>query len=856
MIRYLIIAQLLFAALQARCQSLTVNVPSSVSVGENFRLSYTVNTQDVDDFRVGGFPDALEVIIGPNMSQQSSFSMVNGHTSSTSSITYTYILCATKNGTYTIPSAYVMVNGRKHSSRTVKVKVQGTSRSNGTRHGQQGNDDRRPMRSAGSAITGKDLFIKVSANKTRVHEQEPVLLTYKVYTRVDLMSLEGKMPDLTGFHTQEIKLPQQKSFHLEHVNGQPYRCVTWSQYAMYPQITGKLNIPSITFNGTVVQQNRNIDPFEAFFNGGSGYVEVKHSVKAPGIAIFVDPLPQRPANFSGGVGVFNISAQMNKKEVKANDLVNIRVVVCGNGNLKLIKQPVIKLPGDFDKYDAKITDKTRLTQKGVEGNMIYDFLIVPRNQGTYQIPPIELVYYDTNSNAYKTVRTQAFTLKVAKGEGGSVSMADYNNFKNLDIRPLKKTDAENYDVSDLFFASTAYYIVVSLMLLVFGLMLVLLRNRMTKRADLVRTRGIKAGKMASRRLSEASKLMAQGSSDAFYDEVLSALWGYVADKLNIPKEQLTKENVAEQLASRGVDAPECALFVEAIEECEFERYAPGDTSSNMDKTMHKATEAITNIENKLNSKSRKSMKMKLIVLFALIVAQPHNVLALSTKDNADMEYSRGNYQQAIKDYEEIVKKTKSPSVYYNLGNAYYRSDNITRAIINYERAKLLAPSDGDVEFNLQLARSKTIDKIESKSEMFFVSWYRALVSVTNITGWTYVSIFSLAIGLSLVILFLLSRSVRWRKTGFLGAMAFLLLFVAANIFAYQQKKMLTSRNGAIVISSSASVRKTPSGSGAELFILHEGTRVDIVDDGMSQWKEVELADGRDGWMHVSQLEKI
>lgn len=856
MIRYLIIVQLLFAALQARCQSLTVNVPSSVSVGENFRLSYTVNTQDVDDFRVGGFPDALEVIIGPNKSQQSSFRMVNGHTSSTSSITYTYILCATKNGTYTIPSAYVMVNGRKHSSRTVKVKVQGTSRSNGTRHGQQGNDDRRPMRSAGSAITDKDLFIKVSANKTRVHEQEPVLLTYKVYTRVDLMSLEGKMPDLTGFHTQEIKLPQQKSFHLEHVNGQPYRCVTWSQYAMYPQITGKLNIPSITFNGTVVQQNRNIDPFEAFFNGGSGYVEVKHSVKAPGIAIFVDPLPQRPANFSGGVGVFNISAQMNKKEVKANDPVNIRVVVCGNGNLKLIKQPVIKLPGDFDKYDAKITDKTRLTQKGVEGNMIYDFLIVPRNQGTYQIPPIELVYYDTNSNAYKTVKTQAFTLKVAKGEGGSVSMADYNNFKNLDIRPLKKTDAENYDVSDLFFASTAYYIVVSLMLLVFGLMLVLLRNRMTKRADLVRTRGIKAGKMASRRLSEASKLMAHGSSDAFYDEVLSALWGYVADKLNIPKEQLTKENVAEQLASRGVDAPECALFVEAIEECEFERYAPGDTSSNMDKTMHKATEAITNIENKLNSKSRKSMKMKLIVLFALIVAQPYNVLALSTKDNADMEYSRGNYQQAIKDYEEIVKKTKSPSVYYNLGNAYYRSDNITRAIINYERAKLLAPNDGDVEFNLQLARSKTIDKIEPKSEMFFVSWYRALVSVTNITGWTYVSIFSLAIGLSLVILFLLSRSVRWRKTGFFGAMAFLLLFVAANIFAYQQKKMLTSRNGAIVISSSASVRKTPSGSGAELFILHEGTRVDIVDDGMSQWKEVELADGRDGWMHVSQLEKI
>ena len=199
------------------------------------------------------------------------------------------------------------------------------------------------------------------------------------------IELEGKMPDLTGFHTQEVPLPQQKSFHIETVNGRPYRCVTWSQYLMYPQMTGKLQIPSITFRGIVVQENRNVDPFEAFFNGGSGYVEVKRNIVAQGMTVQVDPLPQKPANFSGGVGKFTISASLDHPKVKAGDPVKVRIVVGGHGNLKLIKQPELVLPKDFDKYDAKVTDKTKLTASGITGNMLYDVLIVPRNQGRYSV---------------------------------------------------------------------------------------------------------------------------------------------------------------------------------------------------------------------------------------------------------------------------------------------------------------------------------------------------------------------------------------------------------------------------------------------------------------------------------------
>ena len=534
-------------ALTSQAQ-IAVSVPSHVEAGENFRLSYTINTQDVDEFRAGNIPGGLELIAGPYTSQQSSYRMVNGHTSSSSSITFTYTLYAAKDGSFTIPPAHARINGRMVASRAAKVVVSGRARNSGGAPKMHGEDESREpsMASAGSRITANDLFIKVTANKRRVHEQEPILLTYKVYSLVDLTQLEGKMPDLTGFHSQEVPLPQQKSFHLERVNGKPYRAVTWSQYVMYPQMTGKLQIPSITFKGIVVQQNRSVDPFEAFLNGGSGYVEVHRNIVAPGLTVQVDPLPTKPTGFSGGVGKFNISAQLTKKEVKAGDPVTLRVVVGGNGNLKLIKQPEVNFPKDFDKYDAKVTDKTKLTSTGVGGNMIYDFLFVPRNQGTYTIPAVSFTYYDTDLNTYKTIRTQSFKLIVDKGDGNSTS-ADYDVQKANDIHDIMTGKCEQRQLGNFFFGSTSWWISLLLPLIAFIVLLVIFRKRALDHADAVKMRGKKATKIARKRLKKASKLMFQGKSEAFYDEVLRALWGYVGYKLNIPGEQLNRDNITEKL---------------------------------------------------------------------------------------------------------------------------------------------------------------------------------------------------------------------------------------------------------------------------------------------------------------------
>ncbi len=839
-----------------------VSAPQQVAVGEQFRLQYTISTTDVKGFRAGSIPDAFEVLMGPSTSTQQSIQMINGHTTQSSSVTYTYILAAVKKGSFVISGAHATVNGKSMFSNSVKITVSGNAQNQ--QYGMQGGSQVRP---SGSHISGNDLFIKVSANKTRVHEQEPILLTYKVYTQVELTQLEGKMPDLTGFHTQEIPLPQQKSFHIETVNGRPYRCVTWSQYLMYPQMTGKLQIPSITFKGIVVQENRNVDPFEAFFNGGSGYVEKKRNIIAQGMTVQVDPLPQKPSNFSGGVGKFTISASLDHPKVKAGDPVKVRIVVGGNGNLKLIKQPELVLPKDFDKYDAKVTDKTKLTASGLTGNMLYDVLIVPRNQGKYQLQPIELTYFDTSANKYKTIRTSPMILEVEKGSGKVGDVADYSQPKDKDIRFIHNGAPEVVKPNDYFFGSTLYIILNALVVLIFFVLLIVFRKQAMEMANIDAMRGKKANKVAGKRLKLAAKLMAAGKSSEFYDEVLRALWGYVADKLSIPVSKLSRENISEKLSARNASQSDIDTFLEALDECEFERYAPGDAAGNMQKTYDKAVSAITNIEEGMKKKKHVSGVKCLLIglgMFGMLSASSSAMAQeapaksetiQSLKQKADDAYSKGKYLDAIESYEAALKKGKSANLYYNLGNAYYRTDNVTRAIINYEKARLLAPGDDDIIHNLEVARSKTIDNIQPGEKIFFKVWYENIKTSMGIDTWATLSLVSLVVALLLFLVYLFVKNMMLRKVAFYLSVALVIVFILGNVFASQLKDYTTNSKCAVIVSPTATAKKTPTEQGADACILHEGTRGDVI-DALKGWYEIRLADGTEGWISETDVEVI
>ena len=572
--------------------------------GDQVRLVFTVNSQDIKDFRAPSIK-GFDVLMGPSRSQQSSIQIINGKRTSNSSTAFTYILLAGNPGTYTIPAASVEVNGEKVFSNAISIKVlpqDQTSGNSGNNGGGSASSSR--SQAAGSRISANDLFITATASKTTVHEQEAILLTYKVYTVVNLRQLYGKMPDLKGFHTQEVELPQQKTFTLEHYKGRNYNTTVWSQYVLFPQQTGKLEIPSITFDGVVAQQTISDDPFDAFFNGG-GYVEVKKKITTPKVVINVQPLPAKPAGFSGAVGEFKLASSINATDVKTNDAVTIKLTLSGTGNMKLIGTPEVKFPQDFEIYDPKVTDDYKLTNSGLTGTKTFEYLAIPRHAGNFTIPAIEFTYFDLKSNSYKTLKAEAYNLKVAKGQGNADQViSDFTNKESVkmlgkDIRFIKLGDSSLRPKGDFFFGTVGYYLCYLIPLLLFVVFAVIYRQKALENANVAKVKTKKANKVATRRMKLAGKLLAENKKNEFYDEVLKALWGYISDKLSIPVSQLSKDNIEAELTNYGVQEALIAEFIGVLNECEYARYAPGNENEAMDKVYSASVEVISKMENSI-----------------------------------------------------------------------------------------------------------------------------------------------------------------------------------------------------------------------------------------------------------------
>lgn len=577
----------------------TANAPEVVVSGDQFRLSYTINSQKVRDFRAPSI-QGFEVLMGPSRSTQ--YQNYNGVV--TNSITFTYILMAEKEGTYTIPGATIVADGNNYTSNSVEIKVLPPDQSSS--NAGSGSSARSSRNQANSGkITDKELFMTATASKTNVYEQEAILLTYKVYTQVNLTNLRGDIPDLKGFHTQEVELPNQKTFSLEHYNGRNYNTTIWRQLVLFPQQTGKIEIPSVTFEGTVSQMVASADPFDAFFNGGN-YVNINKNIVTPKLTIDVKELPAgKPANFSGGVGEFTLSSSISTQELKTNDAVTIKLVISGTGNMKLINTPEVGFPQDFEIYDPKVDNKFNLTRNGLSGNKVIEYLAIPRHAGTYTIPPIEFSYFDLKSQSYKTLKTDAYTLNVAKGEGNSDQVvANFTSKEDLkvlgqDIRYIKTGDTQLTKKDDYFFGSTSYYLWYIVPLALFIAIMVINRKQAMENANVAKVRTKKANKVATKRMKNAGKLLAEKKSEAFYDEVLKALWGYISDKLSMPVSQLSKDNIEEELQKHQVADELIKEFINNLNECEFARYAPGNQDEKMDKIYSSAIDVISKMENSI-----------------------------------------------------------------------------------------------------------------------------------------------------------------------------------------------------------------------------------------------------------------
>ena len=440
-----------------------------------------------------------------------------------------------------------------------------------------------------------------------MYEQEAFLLTYKIYTAVDLRMFENvKLPDFKGFHSQEVELPNNRRWGLEHYKGHNYQTTVYRQFVLFPQQSGKLTIEPARFDASIAQMIEVDDPFEAFFNGGNNYVEIKKTLITPRLTIDVQPLPSgKPANFSGGVGEFDISSSINTTDLKTNDAVTLRVVISGTGNLKLLSDPEVKFPEDFETYDPKVDNKSRLTQEGLSGSKVIEYLAIPRTAGTYKIPSVKFSYFDIKSRSYKTLSTEEYTLNVAKGEGNAQQViSNFTNKEDLkvlneDIRYIKQGNVKLIHRGDFFFGSTSYWMFYVIPALIFMAFFIIYRKQVAANANIARMRTKKANKVAVKRMKLAGKLLGENKKNAFYDEVLKALWGYISDKLNIPLSRLSKDNIEEELQNYGVNEELIQDFINALNDCEFARFAPGSDNQAMDKVYRASLEVISKMENSI-----------------------------------------------------------------------------------------------------------------------------------------------------------------------------------------------------------------------------------------------------------------
>lgn len=595
----------------------TAQAPSAVVRGERFRISYKVTDASPKQFRA---PDmkGLSVLAGPSTSTSQSTTVVNGKVTSSSSYTYTFIVVGDEEGDYKLDGATITVGKDTYTSNGLTIKVLPPD-SNQPQQGQQSQQNQSSQRggssqqtqqnrqsSSGDNIGVDDLFMLATVDKTTVYEQEALLLTFKVYcsTSLELSSLSNKMPDLKNFHVQEVELPRRKEFQLERYNGRNYQTLVWSQYVLFPQQSGELEIPATTFEGVIsqpVRTNTN-DIFDFFYNSGR-YIDIKKDLVTRKITLNVKPLPSgKTSSFYGGVGDFSLSSSISSTEVTANDAVTVKVILSGTGNLKLVKTPELDLPKDFDIYDPKVDNKYTIKGGRQTGNKVYEYLFIPRHAGDYTIPALEFQYFDPQSGSYKTLKTEEYKLNVAKSQGGEDSPSSMSYVSKEDLKYVGQdvrfhtTGGKLRHTGDMFFCSKLFWLLLILPISLLALTFILSRKRISDNANTARIKVKKASSTASKRLKTARKLMSEGNKDKFYDETMRALLGYLSDKLVIPVANLSKDNIGVELRKKKVSDEIVGKVIGLLDDCEFARYAPGDDTDRMDRLYEHAANAIGTLE--------------------------------------------------------------------------------------------------------------------------------------------------------------------------------------------------------------------------------------------------------------------
>jgi len=849
-----------------------VEAPSLVGVNEQFNISFIFSEKPSDFSWTPG--DNFQLVWGPQTGSSTSISIVNGKTTKTSQYTFTYVLLPKSTGSFTLPAAKAEVNGSQMSSKapTIEVVSDGASSQSSSASSSSSQQQQSSRAQEATQSSGKDLFMRFTLSRTNVVVGEPINATLKLFTRGNNIAgfEDAKFPTFNGFWAQETDSPQSIEFQRENIGNAIYNTAVLRRWVIIPQKSGTINIDPAELICLVQERySRGNSIFDGFFDD---YQTIRKRVVSDAFKVTVSPLPGgAPASFTGAVGKYDIKASISSDSLKVHDAASVTVTISGKGNVSLVGAPKISFPPDSEVYDTKTTDNVDKNAGGTSGSKVFEYPFIPRSHGDFEIPEIEFSYYDINARKYVTVRTPALPYHVQKGnstdyvpqQGISVPSAGGKDVKNLseDIHFIS-TKMPSLSSGTVFFVGTALFWTIVFVILVAGVVAYFLISRLRKqKADVVLVRTKKASKLASKRLALAQSYMAKNLYSAFFEELHKALLGYASDKLAIAVADLTKENIADAFRSAGAPEALSSEYSDLLDLCEFARYAPDSDGSAMKDAYDKAITVISTIDGNMKKTSSRKAAMPIILLLMMLMPSSY-LRAQSTEypdslwNSAVSAYSAEDYSSALSSFRTLeAAGFASAGLYSNIANAEYKSGNLPAAILYYEKALKLDPSYKDASYNLSICKARCQDRIEQVPEFFLTTWTRKICYSFPSNTWAAMSLILLAIAVILALLWLLSRSSAPRKTGFFGMIAAVVLCIACFLNAAVQKSEYQTKDSAIVMRPVCPAKSSPASSGADLFVLHEGTKVLILDT-VGDWTNISIADGREGWVLSSEIEVI
>ena len=589
------------ATLHAQEVRFEMSAPNAVEMGKQFRVTFTTYNKQGDNLKLPpGLSDNFDILMGPSSGSSTNLTSINGQTSVVRSYYFTYILQAKKEGTFEIRPASIIVDGKVMESNSLTIQVvKGQSQP----AQQQGNNSSGSTQNAN--IGDDDLFVRLELSKTSAYKGEQILATVKLYVNPNIPIAgfdEVNLPSYEGFFTQDIDIPQQVNFTREVYDGKIYQVGILKKTILFPQQNGKITIQPFNMTLLVQQQVQARSFFDDFFNN---YRTVRASITSKPVSVNVKDLPAAPANFMGGVGNFNISSGISSQDVTTNDAVTLKLNITGNGNIRLIKTPELKLPSDFEVYDPKTSENVKTSDSGTNGTKTIEYLFQPRFEGDYTIPGISFAYFNPANGTYVTKTTSPYELHVVKGSAEQsatvVSSLRKEDVQLLgqDIRFIKQGDILLNIKGHTFFGTLPFYMIYAISAISFLSLFLVYRKKAKENANIALMRNKKANSVAKKRLKAAASFMKQNNNEAFHESILKAFWGYLSDKLGIPVADLNRESAVKGLQNKNVEQTIIDNFVEVVDQCEFARYAPAGGSEARQELYNKAESTMGRMEKQI-----------------------------------------------------------------------------------------------------------------------------------------------------------------------------------------------------------------------------------------------------------------